>query len=139
MADLLIMARDNTHENPVKDKRGCYKIGDIVDAFPDGQLGPHAHAGGVFKVIRAPQLSLEEAKSLCVPETEVEYIDGEGRPHERIVAKRRHRIELEKLGLSDRVDRSEFEVKVKCNINRVVYDKKERKYRNEISRDGIAT
>ena len=35
MATLLIYARNNVHADPVKDARGCYKLGDIVQVLDD--------------------------------------------------------------------------------------------------------
>lgn len=35
MAILLVMARNNTHSDPIKDERGCYKRGDILGVYPD--------------------------------------------------------------------------------------------------------
>jgi len=36
MCELLIFAKNNTHSDPEKDRRGCYKIGATVVAFEDG-------------------------------------------------------------------------------------------------------
>ncbi len=36
MAELLIRAKDNTHADPVKNQRGSYKRGDIVEVGPVG-------------------------------------------------------------------------------------------------------
>ena len=36
MAILLIFDHDNTRADPVKDLRGCYKRGDVVQVFEDG-------------------------------------------------------------------------------------------------------
>lgn len=35
MALFLIFDHDNTHADPVKDRRGCYKTGDIVEVLDD--------------------------------------------------------------------------------------------------------
>jgi hypothetical protein len=37
MAIFLIKDRDATHPDPVKEARGCYQRGDIVQAFEDTQ------------------------------------------------------------------------------------------------------
>jgi hypothetical protein len=37
MATLLIYARNNVHADPVKDARGCYKLGDIVEVLDDSK------------------------------------------------------------------------------------------------------
>lgn len=36
MAEFLINAIDVFNEDPVKDKTGCYKRGDVVVVMPDG-------------------------------------------------------------------------------------------------------
>lgn len=37
MALFLIFDHDNTHADPVKDRRGCYKTGDIVEVLDDSK------------------------------------------------------------------------------------------------------
>lgn len=36
MVELLVRSKNNTHVDPVKDERGCWKKGDLVVAMPDG-------------------------------------------------------------------------------------------------------
>lgn len=50
--DVLIMAISKTHlSDSEKARRTLWRRGDIVDVFPGGKLGPHAHAGGKFAVV----------------------------------------------------------------------------------------
>jgi hypothetical protein len=35
MAQLLVFTRNNTHDDPVKNKQNCYKIGDVVEVYED--------------------------------------------------------------------------------------------------------
>ena len=37
MAEFLIKVGDNTNDDIIKDRRGCYKHGDIIDVYPDGE------------------------------------------------------------------------------------------------------
>jgi hypothetical protein len=44
MAELLVKAISNSHIDPTKDQRGCYKRGDVVVVMPDGhQWGKEEH------------------------------------------------------------------------------------------------
>ena len=51
MAELLIKAINASHPDPVKDRRGCYKRGDIVVVMPDGhEWGAKEGLPNFFKV-----------------------------------------------------------------------------------------
>lgn len=56
MAELLIKAQDNTHADPVKNERGCYKRGDIVDVRPDGFAWGKEECLPRFVVVKIPGL-----------------------------------------------------------------------------------
>ena len=62
--DVLIMAISKTHlRDSEKARRTLWKRGDIVDVFPGGKLGPHAHAGGKFAVVTIDTpITVEEFK-----------------------------------------------------------------------------
>lgn len=69
-AEFLIMAKNNwmidadqtgwTQEQIAEANRQ-YRVGDIVQVFPDGKLSDYAHAGGKFYVIRVSGLSFKTA------------------------------------------------------------------------------
>lgn len=56
MADILIKAVDVTHSDPIKDARGCYKRGDVVEAFEDGKI-QDPFPGSPFVLVRVTGLS----------------------------------------------------------------------------------
>jgi hypothetical protein len=68
MAELLIKAIDATHSDPVKDKAGCYKRGDIVVIMPDGHEWGKEERLPKFMVVKIPGMSVAEARK---------YIEGE--------------------------------------------------------------
>lgn len=63
MAEMLVFAVNRTHPNPVKDRRGCYKRGDIVVVKPNGwgwgtEETKAPKDGGVFVIIKIPGVSV---------------------------------------------------------------------------------
>ena len=62
MADILIKATDSTHSDPVKDERGCYKRGDIVEAFEDGKMQTPP-VGSPFVLVRVIGLTKAQANT----------------------------------------------------------------------------
>lgn len=68
MAELLIKARDASHDDPETDRRGCYKRGDVVVVMPDG------HEWGVkeglpnFVVLKIPGVDPERIRPLVEPQ-----------------------------------------------------------------------
>lgn len=67
MAELLIKAIDAVHSDPVKDQRGCYKLGDPVcirsDGFQWGALEALPPAqGGKFVIIKLPGVTIAQIK-----------------------------------------------------------------------------
>lgn len=59
MAELLVFARNNAHPNPVKDARGCYKIGYIVEIRPDGCIYGSLEGLPTFYKIKIPLISVD--------------------------------------------------------------------------------
>lgn len=76
MAELLIVARDVRHADPEKDRRGCYKRGDVVVVEEDG------HAWGAKEGLpRFVRLRITGAgKALAERLTEIDDEDDAGNP-----------------------------------------------------------
>jgi hypothetical protein len=69
MAILLIKDRDATHADPVKDARGCYKRGDVVQVFEDDrvlQLPP----APPFVIVKITGVTKAQAEAFYAPHTE---------------------------------------------------------------------
>jgi hypothetical protein len=62
MAEFLIYAKNNTHKDPIKDSRGCYKRGDIVVVMPDGHEWGKEEGLPTFFVLKIPGVDAEKAK-----------------------------------------------------------------------------
>ncbi len=82
MALFLIMGENHTHPDPVKDARGCYKRGDIVEVMEDNQ-----HDGNIVANPIAPPFYLLRVSGLTKAEA-VRYMDrdfdpGNGSPLRR--------------------------------------------------------
>jgi len=67
MAEFLIKASDNTHSDPIKDARGCYKKGDIVDVRPDGFRWGREEGPPKFYIVKMPDLKVEDARKYMQP------------------------------------------------------------------------
>ena len=52
MAQLLIFQRDNSHPDPITDRNGCYKIGDIVVVVEDNHVFGSAETQYPFAVVQ---------------------------------------------------------------------------------------
>ena len=65
MAELLVKARSVANADPDKDRRGCYKRGDIVLAQPDGHEWGRMEGLPDFVVIRVPGLTAAAAVARC--------------------------------------------------------------------------
>ena len=76
MCELLVKARNAQHDDPEKDRRGCYKIGYIVCVMPDGHEWGAKEALPNFVKIKIPGLSHEVVRELIDPQDE----DNAGNP-----------------------------------------------------------
>ena len=73
MAELLMKYVTYVHPDPVLDRRGAYKRGDIVVVRPDGWSWGRkevlaANQGGKFSIIKLPDLTVAEAEEYLQPE-----------------------------------------------------------------------
>jgi hypothetical protein len=68
VAQLLVMDRDNTHADPKKDRRGCYKRGMVVEVFEDSKrlAQPQPHP---FVLVKIDGMTKAEAEKYLQPET----------------------------------------------------------------------
>ena len=62
MAELLVKARDASHPDSDTDVAGCYKMGDIVVAMPDGHSWRSGETLPSFVVVKCPQLDIDTAR-----------------------------------------------------------------------------
>ena len=69
MCDVLIMNRDNTHPEPDKSARECYKFFDPVEVFPDGSQPPQT--SGPFWLLRVPGLPEDILEQVLMPQLDV--------------------------------------------------------------------
>ncbi len=83
MAELLIFTRNNTHPDPVKDRRGCYKRGHIVSVMEDGHLwgireskaawiasgNSSGSWPGDFVIVKIPGVAVATVNALIAPQS----------------------------------------------------------------------
>ena len=62
MAQILVMAKDNTHSDPIKDRRGCYKKGYCVVIKPDDHTWGLKEKWPNFVILKIPHVSVEKVK-----------------------------------------------------------------------------
>lgn len=70
MAELLIKAVDATHADPVKDERGCYKRGDVVEVYEDGRCSEPVSPNSPFYILKIPGLAADEMRKYMQGETD---------------------------------------------------------------------
>lgn len=91
MADFLIMAINKTNPDLIKDARGCYKRGDIVEVFGHGKLQV-PHVGSPFVLVRVSGVTKAQADKYMVPEEET-LIGPKLIPEIYVVRRRRYHID----------------------------------------------
>ena len=96
MALLLVMAVTRTNPDPVKDVRGCYKRGDIVevldDAAHDGDLVANPIAAP-FVLVRITGVTKAQIERLMQSQTALELVSGEMR--QVVTRRRRYRVDVD--------------------------------------------
>lgn len=99
MALFLIYDRSNTHPDPTKDARGCYKLGDIVEVHDDS-----AHDGDIVTNPIMPPFYLVRITGVTKAQAEkymLSYRDPatEGIPGVRPVTlrRRKHHVEIDNI------------------------------------------
>ncbi len=71
MAEFLIKAVDQYNADPLKDQRGCYKRGDIVQVYEDGACKEPPAPNSKFVIVKIPGLSKATAEQYAKPDEEI--------------------------------------------------------------------
>lgn len=71
MAEILFYTRNNTHEDPVKDRRGCYKRGMAIIVCRDKWDWSEAERGPAYKIVKCPSSKIEDFIYLLAPQLDV--------------------------------------------------------------------
>ena len=88
MAEILVKAMDATHSDPVKDLRGCYKRGNIVDVRKDGFEWGKEEGLPKFVKVKIPGLAVSTVKQFM----DSEMGDGFIIPLETTIRRRKWNI-----------------------------------------------
>ena len=80
MAEILVMAINKTHADPLVDRRGCYKRGYPVVVMPDGHIWGGDERLPKFVVIKVPGVSVDRILKYIQPELE-DTPDANGEYH----------------------------------------------------------
>lgn len=75
MAILVIFGRNNTHADPVKNARGCWKLGDVVDVFDDDKPVVRPPAAP-FYVVKITGVTKAQVEKYLAPETRAVTVEG---------------------------------------------------------------
>ena len=71
MAEFLVLAKQGyTNPDPVKDKQGCYKRGDIVVVRDDGHEWGNMEGAPDFVIVKVPGLLTADAEVYAQPESD---------------------------------------------------------------------
>lgn len=95
MAILVIIDRDNTHLDPTKDQRGCYKRGDIVAVHEDS-----AHDGDLVRnpivapwyLVKITGVTVAQVRRALEPERSAVVLDEDGLGI--VIRRRRFRLNI---------------------------------------------
>ena len=71
MAEFAITAMNRSHPDPVKDKRGCYKLYDIVEVKEDGFKWGKKDTLPYFYIVKVPGLEVTECIQYKYPECDL--------------------------------------------------------------------
>lgn len=66
MAELLIKKIDAVHKDIVKDRRGCYKRGDIVQVYKDGECKESPSPNSKMYIVKVSGMSKKEAEKYTI-------------------------------------------------------------------------
>lgn len=113
MAELLIKARDAEHPDPAKDRRGCFKRGDVVCVMPDGHEWGAKEGLPRFVRVRVQNTAVEDVQALIEPQDDDD--DGAPLPRQLLVGneaievdaryrRRRWRLNLDGLPAARRTE-----------------------------------
>ena len=84
MCEILIFAGNNTHTDPEKDRRGCWKRGMPVVVMEDGHTWGREETPPKFVVVKIPGVPAAKAKSFLDPQmvddAGVPVVSQDGRP-----------------------------------------------------------
>jgi hypothetical protein len=131
MAELLIKATDAYHNDPVKDRRGCYKRGDPVVAFRDGWSWGRLETIPTFWRIRVAAVERLHLYPFCAEEYAQDYIWLRGHNAHKMVAnhltRRRWSFSPELIAPSKRMAlfRGEIVNLTWAEFTRAILDKKQ--------------
>lgn len=93
MAEFLVFLRTNTHPDPVKNQRGCYKRGDIVVVKPDGWPWGSQETLPDFIRVKIPGLEVDTAEKYIRHEDDLLSLDALGNP--KRLTRRRYRVRID--------------------------------------------
>lgn len=87
MAELLIKATDAFNADPIKDKAGCYKRGDVVVVMNDGWPWGKSEGPPKFVIVKIPGMTVEEAQK---------YIESEkDAPDSEVLTRRKFKFHID--------------------------------------------
>lgn len=95
MVILVIFDRDNTHSDPEKDQRGCYKLGDIVAVHEDDKHDGDLVANPVMPpwyLIKIPGVTVAQVQHAMESERSAVVLDEMGNP--AVIRRRKFRLNI---------------------------------------------
>jgi hypothetical protein len=104
MAELLVKAIDTVHADPIKNERGCYKRGDIVDIREDGFEWGKEEISSKFVVVKCSNIKVDDVKQYMNPHTQktiTQDKDGNFIEETTILKRRQFSIDLDKYDGKD--------------------------------------
>jgi hypothetical protein len=94
MAEFLIKAIDATHSDPIKDKSGSYKRGDVVVVMPDGWPWGRLEGPPKFVIVKIPGMSVEAAQKYIDSEKDISIPENP-----RTLTRRKYKFHIDDITL----------------------------------------
>lgn len=86
MAELLVVAVSASHADPEKDRRGCYKRGDVAVVMEDGHAWGRKEGAPKFRVVKVPGVPAARLRYLTESEEATDPFTAERTPLTRRAA-----------------------------------------------------
>lgn len=94
MAEFLIKKIDAVHKDPIKDKSGCYKRGDVVQVYEDGECKEPPSPNSKMYIVKVPGMTKKEAEKYTESEIRNDGLDKEGHPILTVIQRRKHHLDF---------------------------------------------
>jgi len=99
MAEFLIKKISAINPDPIKNESGCYKRGDVVQVYKDGECKEPPSPNSNMLIVKVPGMTKEEALKYTESEIRDDGLIEEGQPILTTVRRRKYKFDFSLLTL----------------------------------------